>query len=197
MNSISLLTKIATTITLTVLPLFASASLVFLTGEQHRDINSQAFFLNLYDNSSASVIEGGNAWATYTYGNSTLNVNGGSLNTLWASGSSKVAIESGAVSNIFSSLNSEISLSNAYGLNNVSVFGDSVLNLHATQVKIFSDSISGYWLDGSAFSFNFFGKPSNVVVSEVPVPAAFWLFSSALMGFAVIGRRRRLGAQAA
>ena len=197
MNSFSLLTKVVVTITLSVLPLFASANIVFLTGEDSRDITSRTAFLNMFDNSSASISEGGSVWSVSTVGNSTLNVNGGSLNTLWAGGSSKTIIESGSVGSIFSAFNSEITLSNTYGLGSVSLLGDSVLNLQATQVEMLSNTISGYWLDGSAFSFNFFGKPSNVVVSEVPVPAAFWLFSSAVMGLAVIGRRRRLGAQAA
>lgn len=44
--------------------------------------------------------------------------------------------------------------------------------------------IQGTYVGSSAYQFN------NIVVNAVPVPAAVWLFSSALLGIGLIGKRR-------
>jgi hypothetical protein len=36
-----------------------------------------------------------------------------------------------------------------------------------------------------------YGNPIDLTVSQVPVPAAAWLFGSAMLGFGAISRRKR------
>lgn len=205
MSKFSLFAKTFATMTLAALPLLASASSIVLKDHESRDIASYTDFLRMHDNSSAVLSDGGSiGWSAKIYDNATLTVKGGSLRTLWAKGSSNVTIESGAVKSLFTQHNSEVTLANVQGLKHVYVFGDSLLNIQAKDVETFNNNISGLWDDGSAFSFNvynftgtFDAVPGNVVISEVPVPASLWLFSSAVMGLAIIGRRRRLGTQTA
>jgi hypothetical protein len=50
--------------------------------------------------------------------------------------------------------------------------------------------IQGTYAGSSAYQFN------NIVVNAVPVPAAIWLFSSALVGIGLIGKRHNSSASA-
>lgn len=64
----------------------------------------------------------------------------------------------------------------------------SYLSLGGEWDGVTSLFVEGFWLDGGAIShIAIFGT-----ISEVPLPAAFWLFGTALIGFVGISRRRSI-----
>jgi len=53
-------------------------------------------------------------------------------------------------------------------------------------------AFSAQWvLEGFASTVGHVGDACGTTVSDVPVPAAAWLFGSCLMGMAGVGRRRK------
>jgi hypothetical protein len=78
-----------------------------------------------------------------------------------------------------------------FGPNNLDVFVNSVLELSI--VGNFNDGRFGFYnFSQAGVNYSGFTKDPGSFPSAVPVPAAVWLFGTALVGFIGYSRRRNL-----
>ena len=67
-----------------------------------------------------------------------------------------------------------------------------VLSDTSLPIGDFTDEIQGIWSTGTAGGGSYTANITNLSSTIVPVPAAAWLFGSALLGFIGFSRRRKL-----
>ena len=156
-------------------------------------------------NSVVDIIAGGYLEKAVARHNAVLTIDGGSVDHVVASGYSSVNIFSGSFSKITAKKNSSIVLSNLTDLSRLVLKGDAVVDIMASDLDFDGRFLTGVWDNGSAFSIrtvnktgvtndNFLGYllPSDTGGPQaVPVPAAAWMFLSALTGLGLVGRRRK------
>jgi hypothetical protein len=71
-------------------------------------------------------------------------------------------------------------------------FSTSFDNLMSYVFSLGSLGNGGYMLSFQGFSNGVWGKGYNVGANAVPLPVAVWLFSAALLGFAIFSSRRSI-----
>jgi hypothetical protein len=177
-----------------------------LTARDNNTVNlfdgADVFSLTMLDDSRLNM-SGGGVKFIKAFGNAQLAIDGGSVFSMHLWGDTQTTIQSAQVSTIWAMGDSTLSLSNVTGLESLFIFGDGQIRLEATDVELNGKMLTGYWEGGDAFSIraisltgnkNFFNNVS--VVNPVPVPAAAWMFGTAIISIMVVGRRRSIAAAA-
>ena len=161
-------------------------------------------------NNSTSSVNQGDSFSLTVQGNGFDNIVGGGLNLAFNSSVLQInsvtinqsvfefyigdGTEEGSLDNNFgqllnTSFNSFAGASGAFDIMDINFTaigtGSSDLILSESLLWVFADDLGNYY--GNQITFD----PATVnVVSAVPVPAAFWLFGSGLIGLASVAKRR-------
>jgi hypothetical protein len=125
----------------------------------------------------------------------------GSVTTFVAKHQSEINFYGGEIKHLVGKGESQLNLFSLDGLNRLVVRGAAKVNLYGSNFDYDGRWLSGQWLDGETFRFRFvnhsgreLGSVVNFVqahVHDVPVPASFWLFTSALVAMGTVARKRQ------
>lgn len=130
----------------------------------------------------------------------------GSVKTFVTRQHSQVNFYGGDIKRLVGKGDSQLNLFSLDGLKRLVVRGAAKVNLYGSDFDYDGRWLSGQWLNGEAFRFrvvnhtglelsrviNYVHAPINPnPTSEVPVPASFWLFSSALVAMGAVARKRQ------
>ncbi len=158
-------------------------------------------------NSVVDIIDGGVLDKAVARQNAELTIDGGIVNRLVASGYSNVNIISGSFGRVVAKKNSYIILGEVAEISRLVLKGNAIVELMAHDLGFDGRFLTGVWSSGSAFSIRTVNKTGvttnglpgfvstytgNVVSppTAVPVPAAAWMFMSALVGLGLVARKR-------
>ena len=189
-------------ISLVLLLLTPMVEAAVLNGEDTILITDVERFLSARDQSEVTVGIGGEVGIAFIRDEAQLTMLGGSVDWLSVSGEAQAEVVSGSVSVITVSGNSYLTLDSVSDLSRLVMLGNSQIEIYGSDIQFDGRYLTGYWGDGSYFNVrtnNWTGVPTNGLpgyltvnsqLSAVPVPAALWLFASALVGLGVVGRRR-------
>ncbi len=163
--------------------------------------STSVYSLTVGGSNTKDIYSGDTISWLYANDSSALNIYGGDISWLYANDSSTLNISGGDISWLYANNNSQVNITNADDLGWLLVNDNSQVNIFGSNFSYSGGLLSGAWNNGVSFLFwsleeadlntGSFGNilPDNVLLHTVPIPAAAFLFGTALIG--LIGCRRK------
>jgi hypothetical protein len=177
---------------------------VIVTGDDSLNFSGSANQVIARQQSFVTILPGADVNKVVAREEASLTVLGGSIHNLVIQDNAASTVTLADIFMVNTTGNSRLSLSNLSGLKRLVVEDTSEVEIIGSQFVFDKGYLSGYWANGEAFlirTVNLTGVGNrkdlpatiiqNDVSSEVPVPAAAWLFASALVGLGALGRRSK------
>lgn len=204
LGSLYNLPRLLTSAALTLATLAHTAQAVTVDGDTVLDISEYERTLRALDNSSVTLLSGGEVGVARVLDDASLIVSGGRIGTLGLWDNATVTINGGSIGTAFAQGNSTLVLNNIEQLDNLIIRDTGHVQILGDDVQYDGQFLTGEWENGNAFSFRTYnltgvssnGLPGYLSVnspSQVPLPATAFLFSAALIGLGLIGRKRDMG----
>jgi hypothetical protein len=155
---------------------------LIITGSDAIEINGPESTVRAFDSSTVTVSSGADIAFLYGHDNATININGGDISWLWLYG------------------NSEVNISFVEDLSWLLVNNNVQVNIFGSGFSYANGHLSGFWANGSAFSFWALEEsdliaasigniqPDNINLHVVSAPSSMYLFLVGI-GFLLIRRR--------
>jgi len=200
---------------LVLLPVYAKATVYEWTSGTYEIVSSNNYSMDWINLRNSAVVNmtGGNLGVLYAYDTSEFNFQGGHIgSTLQFYGTSTVNISSGTINGGFNMYGNSVinitggilpgfdlvgssTVANLWGGQISGIYSQGIVNIYGKNIVIESyntDSkrISGFWKDGTAFSFIAWRAVpynSQFVIHEIPEPATVSLL---LMGIVAVRKIR-------